>query len=67
MDTGEQTAVIVTHDPVAASHADRVVFLVDGRVSAELERPSVQEVARQMTRLGAWARRQQPVRPERAV
>ncbi|TGB13255.1 ABC transporter ATP-binding protein [Streptomyces sp. MZ04] len=66
VDTGEQTAVIVTHDPVAASHADRVVFLVDGRVSAELERPSAQEVARQMTQLGAWARMQRPVGSERS-
>ncbi|MGW6059291.1 ABC transporter ATP-binding protein [Streptomyces sp. NPDC055189] len=67
VDSGEQTAVIVTHDPVAASHADRVVFLVDGRVSSELERPSVQQVAEQMTQLGAWARMQQPVRPERVI
>ncbi|MFF3845672.1 ABC transporter ATP-binding protein [Streptomyces sp. NPDC002328] len=31
-----QTVVMVTHDPVAASYADRVVFLVDGRVHDEL-------------------------------
>ncbi|WP_194292952.1 ABC transporter ATP-binding protein [Streptomyces smaragdinus] len=54
VDTGEQTAVVVTHDPVVAGHADRVVFLVDGRVSAELTRPTVEEVAGRMTRLGAW-------------
>jgi putative ABC transport system ATP-binding protein len=65
VDSGEQTAVIVTHDPVAASHADRVVFLVDGRVSTELERPTVQQVANQMTQLGAWARLQQPARANR--
>jgi putative ABC transport system ATP-binding protein len=59
VDSGEQTVVIVTHDPVAASHADRVVFLVDGQVSTELERPTVTQVAEQMTRLGAWARTQQ--------
>jgi putative ABC transport system ATP-binding protein len=65
VDTGGQTAVIVTHDPVAASHADRVVFLVDGQVSAELERPSAGQVAAQMTRLGAWARTRQPAGAER--
>ncbi|CAM5510177.1 ABC transporter OS=Streptomyces fumanus OX=67302 GN=GCM10018772_39410 PE=3 SV=1 [Streptomyces fumanus] len=58
---------MVFYGPVVASHADRVVFLVDGRVSAELERPTVQEVARQMTQLGAWARLQQPTRPERVI
>ncbi|MEW2354873.1 ABC transporter ATP-binding protein [Spirillospora sp. NPDC029432] len=60
VDAGEQTAVVVTHDPVVASHADRVVFLVDGQVGADLERPSVQEVAERMTRLGAWARTRRP-------
>jgi putative ABC transport system ATP-binding protein len=65
VDSGEQTAVVVTHDPVVASHADRVVFLVDGRVSAELERPSVQQVAEQMTRLGDRARTRRPVGAER--
>nr|WP_246222499.1 hypothetical protein [Phytoactinopolyspora limicola] len=66
VDAGEQTAVIVTHDPVAAAHADRVVFLVDGRVSTELERPSVQQVASQMTQLGAWAGMHRPAAPDRA-
>lgn len=66
VDSGEQTAVIVTHDPVAAAHADRVVFLVDGRVSTELERPSVEQVARQMTQLGAWARTQRSQRAGQA-
>ena len=35
---------MVTHDPVAASHADRVVFLADGRVSGELYAPTPQSV-----------------------
>ncbi|TDV50957.1 ABC transporter ATP-binding protein [Actinophytocola oryzae] len=50
-----QTIVMVTHDPVAASHADRVVFLADGRLVGELLRPSAEAVAERMTHLGAWA------------
>jgi putative ABC transport system ATP-binding protein len=48
-----QTVVMVTHDPVAAAHADRVVFLADGRVAGTLDRPAVEQVAERMTRLGA--------------
>ena len=39
-----QTIIMVTHDPVAASYADRVVFLADGQVSGELNRPSVAQL-----------------------
>ncbi|TQS28740.1 ABC transporter ATP-binding protein [Microbispora sp. KK1-11] len=39
-----QTIVMVTHDPVAASYADRVVFLRDGLLVSELERPTPQTV-----------------------
>ena len=39
-----QTVIMVTHDPVAASYADRVVFLADGRVSGELYAPTPQSV-----------------------
>ncbi len=35
-----QTIVMVTHDPVAASHADRVLFLADGRLAGELVSPT---------------------------
>ena len=35
-----QTLVMVTHDPVAASHADRIVFLADGRITDELTEPT---------------------------
>jgi putative ABC transport system ATP-binding protein len=35
-----QTIVMVTHDPVAAGHADRVVFLADGRLRGELTHPT---------------------------
>ncbi|MBB4687434.1 ABC transporter ATP-binding protein [Amycolatopsis jiangsuensis] len=49
------TVVMVTHDPVAAAHADRVVFLADGRVAGELTGPTPGVVAERMTHLGAWA------------
>jgi putative ABC transport system ATP-binding protein len=39
-----QTVIMVTHDPVAASYADRVVFLADGQVSGELSEPTPQSV-----------------------
>jgi len=52
-----QTVVMVTHDPVAAAYADRVVFLADGRLVGELVAPTAEAVAEQMTHLGAWAER----------
>jgi putative ABC transport system ATP-binding protein len=39
-----QTIVMVTHDPLAASYADRVVFLRDGRLVSELLQPTAQSV-----------------------
>jgi putative ABC transport system ATP-binding protein len=39
-----QTIVMVTHDPVAAARADRVVFLADGRVSGTLEAPTIDAI-----------------------
>jgi putative ABC transport system ATP-binding protein len=39
-----QTIVMVTHDPSAASYADRVLFLADGRIVADLEKPTMQSV-----------------------
>jgi putative ABC transport system ATP-binding protein len=55
VDQAGQTIVMVTHDPVAASYADRVVFLADGRLVGELHRPTAETVAERMTHLGAWA------------
>jgi putative ABC transport system ATP-binding protein len=55
VETEDQTVVVVTHDPTAASHAERVVFLVDGRLAGELRRPSAAAVAERMAGLGAWA------------
>jgi putative ABC transport system ATP-binding protein len=48
-----QTIVMVTHDPVAAAFADRVVFLADGRPVDELARPTARSVAARMTGLEA--------------
>jgi putative ABC transport system ATP-binding protein len=51
VDTQGQTVVMVTHDPVAAAYADRVVFLADGQVAGELVGPTAQSVAARMTGL----------------
>jgi len=39
-----QTIVMVTHDPNAASYADRVIFLADGAVVDELQNPTAEGV-----------------------
>jgi putative ABC transport system ATP-binding protein len=51
VDRDGQTVFMVTHDPVAASHADRVVFLVDGLVAGAMATPTAEAVAAQMTQL----------------
>ncbi len=48
-----QTIVMVTHDPVAASHADRVVFLVDGKIVGELSDPTPSSIRDHMKHFGA--------------
>jgi putative ABC transport system ATP-binding protein len=47
-----QTIVMVTHDPVAASYADAVVFLADGRIVGRLDSPSPQAVLDRLKALG---------------
>jgi putative ABC transport system ATP-binding protein len=47
-----QTIVMVTHDPVAASYADRVIFLVDGNIVDELHGPTPESVLDRMKSLG---------------
>jgi putative ABC transport system ATP-binding protein len=47
-----QTVVMVTHDPVAAGYADRVVFLADGRIVDELRDPTPPAVLDRMKALG---------------
>jgi putative ABC transport system ATP-binding protein len=48
-----QTVVMVTHDPVAASYADRVVLLADGRLVGEIPNPTAASVLDGLKRLGA--------------
>ncbi|MFJ6086199.1 ABC transporter ATP-binding protein [Streptomyces sp. NPDC092369] len=53
VDTEARAIVMVTHDPLAASYADRVVFLVDGRVHGELAGAPAADIAARMTTLEA--------------
>jgi putative ABC transport system ATP-binding protein len=55
MTSAGQTIVMVTHDPVAASYADTVLFLVDGRIMAQVAAPTVEGVAGQLASLSALA------------
>jgi putative ABC transport system ATP-binding protein len=52
VDDMQQTIVMVTHDPVAASYADRIVFLGDGRVVDEMRHPTPDRVLDRMKRFG---------------
>jgi len=47
-----QTIVMVTHDPVAASYADHVVFLNDGRIVDEMPEPTAQKVLDRLKQFG---------------
>jgi putative ABC transport system ATP-binding protein len=47
-----QTIVMVTHDAVAASYADRIVFLADGKIAAEMLSPTAQKVLDYLKHLG---------------
>jgi putative ABC transport system ATP-binding protein len=48
-----QTVVMVTHDPVAASFADHVLFLADGRIVDQLEDPNPRRILDRMQQFGA--------------
>ncbi len=52
VDEFNQTIVMVSHDPVAAAYADRVVFLADGRIVDEIQSPTRESVLEHMARLG---------------
>jgi putative ABC transport system ATP-binding protein len=47
-----QTIVMVTHDPVAASYADRAIFLVDGQIVDDMNEPNTDSVIDRMKTLG---------------
>jgi putative ABC transport system ATP-binding protein len=53
VDADGHTVVMVTHDPVAAAHADRVIMLADGRIAGTLEAAGADEVAEQLVHLGS--------------
>lgn len=53
VDEFDQTIVMVTHDAGAASHADRVIFLADGHVVGQLERPTAEEILARIGELAA--------------
>jgi len=48
-----QTVVMVTHDPVAAAYADRVVLLADGRLAGEVHQPTADSITGALRGLGA--------------
>jgi putative ABC transport system ATP-binding protein len=52
VDQLDQTIVMVTHDPVAAAYADRIVFLADGKVVSEMLEPTAEKVLDRMKSLG---------------
>jgi putative ABC transport system ATP-binding protein len=51
VDQHGQTIVMVTHDPIAASYADRIVFLADGRIVDEMREPTAERVLDRMKSL----------------
>jgi putative ABC transport system ATP-binding protein len=52
VDEFQQTIVMVTHDPSAASYADRVVFLADGHIVDEINEPTTDAILDKMRELG---------------
>ncbi|MEO9222025.1 MAG: ABC transporter ATP-binding protein [Mycobacteriaceae bacterium] len=48
-----QTIVMVSHDPIAASYADRIVFLADGRVVDEMNHPTAEAILDHLKELSA--------------
>ena len=46
-----QTIIMVTHDPYAASFANRVVMLKDGRIASDLKKPNQEEIVAEVTAL----------------
>ena len=48
----DQSIVMVTHDPTAASYSDRVVFLADGKIVDTMEAPTVDRIIDRIKTLG---------------
>ena len=46
-----QTIIMVTHDPYAASYANRVIMLKDGRIASDLDQPTQEEIVAEVTTL----------------
>ena len=44
VDVFGQTVIMVTHDPIAATYADETILLADGRITATLVSPTVEQV-----------------------
>ena len=53
VDQDGRSLVMVTHDPGAAAWADETIFLADGRIVDQLERPAAEEIAERLTAIGA--------------
>jgi putative ABC transport system ATP-binding protein len=51
VDEHGQTVVMVTHDPIAASYADRVLVLADGRIVADTPQPGAARIAEHLASL----------------
>jgi putative ABC transport system ATP-binding protein len=52
VDQDGHTVVMVTHDPAAATYADRVILLADGQIAGTLDDASADEVAERLAHLG---------------
>ena len=61
VDETGQTVIMVTHDPVAASYADRVMVLADGRIVQDMPQPGAEQIAAQLAHLGRHAAGRQPI------
>ena len=51
VDDLNQTIIMVTHDPYAASYANRVIMLKDGRIASDLDQPTQEEIVAEVTAL----------------
>jgi putative ABC transport system ATP-binding protein len=59
----DRTVVMVTHDPVAAAHADEVVFLADGRLVDRMEAPTAERVLDRLKAFDGTRHKEREVSP----